>query len=65
MNLTAHFSALAIYISEPKFLNMLHTAMESKHPTICSTAVHFLSHLLHYQMTLQHLNVSIFDINIQ
>ncbi|XP_023706009.2 meiosis inhibitor protein 1-like isoform X1 [Cryptotermes secundus] len=46
--------ALAIYVSEPKFLNVLHTAMESQHKTICSTALHFLSHLLHYQMIIQH-----------
>ncbi|KDR11697.1 hypothetical protein L798_14192 [Zootermopsis nevadensis] len=46
---------LAIYINEPKFLKVLHTAMESKHSVICSTAVNFLSHLLHYQMIFQHI----------
>lgn len=58
------FSALAIYINEPKFLKVLHTAMESKHSVICSTAVNFLSHLLHYQMIFQHIGVSIFRIHI-
>lgn len=60
LNSTAYVSALAIYVSEPQFLNALHTAMESQHTTICSTTLRFLSHLLQYQMILQHIDVSIF-----
>ncbi|XP_069672386.1 uncharacterized protein [Periplaneta americana] len=40
---------LSIYVSEQKFLEVLHTGIASKHPEIRSISTYFLSHLLHYQ----------------